>query len=157
MAKEQILQGAFYQGLLDYTGAVSDAAVGAKTLKLNMDMLYSNTEALRLSVGELNDAMGRLYGGTRDLVNGTSEFVDQTSVMDMQISDEIDSMTSSITSGDNETVSFVSDKNTNVDAVQFVIKTAVIEKAELLWVMRWRKCPLPSGRNCFVCLGCIDE
>ena len=50
--------------------------------------------------------------------------------MDTQISDEIDSMTSSITGGDGETASFVSDKNTNVDSVQFVIKTAAIEKAE---------------------------
>ena len=39
-------------------------------------------------------------------------------------------MTSSITGGDAETVSFVSDKNTNVDSVQFIIKTAAIEKTE---------------------------
>ena len=30
--------GAFYQGLLDYTGAVSSATAGMRTLKLNMDM-----------------------------------------------------------------------------------------------------------------------
>lgn len=70
--------GAFYQGLLDYTGAVSDAAAGAKNLKLNMDALYSNTGALKLSVGELNDAVNKLYGGTKDLASGTSEFVDKT-------------------------------------------------------------------------------
>ena len=34
------------------------------------------------------------------------------------------------TGGDGDAVSFVSDKNTNVDSVQFVIKTAAIEKAE---------------------------
>ena len=123
--------GAFYQGLLDYTEAVSNAAAGAKNLKLNMDTLYSNTGTLRLSVGELNDAVGKLYGGTKDLTNGTSEFVDKTSDMDTQISDEIDSMTSSITGSNAEVVSFVSDKNTDVDSVQFVIKTAAIEKAEV--------------------------
>ena len=122
--------GAFYQGLLDYTGAVSDAAAGAKNLKFNMDTLYSNTGTLRLSVGELNDAVIKLYGGTKDLTNGTSEFVDKTSDMDTQISDEINSMTSSITGSGAETVSFVSDKNTDVDSVQFVIKTAAIEKSE---------------------------
>ena len=121
---------AFYRGLLDYTDAVSDAAVGAESLKLNMDTLYNNTGTLRLSVGELNDAVGKLYGGTKDLACGTSEFVDQTSDMDTQIGDEIDSITSSITGGDGETVSFVSDSNTNVDSVQFVIKTAAIEEAE---------------------------
>lgn len=122
--------GVFYQGLLDYTTAVSDAAVGAKTLKLNMDTLYSNTGTLKLSVGELNDAVSELYSGTGTLADGTSEFVDKTSGMDTQISDEIDAMTSSITGSNSETTSFVSDKNTNVDSVQFVIKTAAIETAE---------------------------
>ena len=122
--------GAFYQGLLDYTGAVSDAAVGANTLKLNLDTLYSNTGTLKVSVGELNSAVRKLYDGTEELANGTSEFVDKTSDMDTQISDEIDSMTSSITGGDGDAVSFVSSKNTNVDSVQFVIKTAAVEKPE---------------------------
>lgn len=122
--------GVFYQGLLDYTGAVSDAAAGAKNLKLNMDTLYSNTGTLKLSVGELNDAVNELYSGTKDLASGTSEFADETSDMDTQISDEIDSMASSITGSNTEVVSFVSDKNTGVDSVQFVIKTAAIEKSE---------------------------
>lgn len=122
--------GAFYQGLLDYTGAVSNAAAGAKTLKLNMDTLYSNTGTPVLSVGELNDAVGRLYGGTKDLASGTSEFKGKTSNMNTQIKDEIDSMISSVTGGDGKTVSFVSDMNTNVDSVQFVIKTAAIEKTK---------------------------
>ena len=122
--------GAFYRGLLDYTGAVSDAAAGAESLKLNMDMLYGNTGTLEISVGELNDAVGELFDGTKELANGTSEFADKTSDMDTQISDEIDSLTSSVTGSDAETVSFVSEKNSNVDSVQFVIKTAAIEKAE---------------------------
>ena len=122
--------GAFYQGLLDYTEAVSTAAAGAKNLKLNMDTLYSNTGTLKLSVGELNDAANELYGGTKDLASGTSEFVDKTWDMDTQISDEIDSMTSSITGSNTEVVSFVSDKNTDVDSVQFVIKTGAIENSE---------------------------
>ena len=122
--------GVFYQGLLDYTGAVSDATAGAKNLKLNMDTLYSNTGTLKLSVGELNDAVNELYSGTKDLASGTSEFADETSDMDTQISDEIDSMASSISGSNTEVVSFVSDKNTGVDSVQFVIKTAAIEKSE---------------------------
>ena len=122
--------GVFYQGLLDYTGAVSDAAAGAKNLKLNMDTLYRNTGTLKFSVGELNDAVNELYSGTKDLASGTSEFADETSDMDTQISDEIDSMASSITGSNTEVVSFVSDKNTGVDSVQFVIKTAAIEKSE---------------------------
>lgn len=122
--------GVFYQGILEYTGAVSDAAAGAKTLKLNMDTFYSN-ETLQVSVGNLNDAVHKLYGGMKDLADGTSEFVEKTSDMDTQISDEIDSMTSSISGSDTEVVSFVSYQNTNVDSVQFVIKTEAIEKTEI--------------------------
>lgn len=123
--------GVFYQGLLDYTGAVSSAAAGAKTLKLNMDTLYSNTGTLQVSVGELNDAMHTLYDGTQELADGTSEFVDETADMDTQVSDKIDSMTSSLTGDDSETESFISEKNTNVDSVQFVIKGTAVEKTEI--------------------------
>ena len=122
--------GVFYQGLIAYTDAVSSAAAGAKSLKLNMDTLYSSTGKLKLSVGELSDAVGELYDGTGELTDGTTEFVDKTSGMDTQISDEIDSMTASFSGGDGDAASFVSEKNTNVNAVQFVIKTAAIEKAE---------------------------
>ncbi len=123
--------GVFYQGLVDYTGAVSDAAAGAKELKLNMDTLYDNTGTLETSVGELNDAVRELYSGTKQLSDGTSEFKDKTSDMDIQISDEIDSITASISGSDSKVVSFVSDKNTNVDSVQFVIKTDSIEVPEV--------------------------
>lgn len=121
--KAQILNAA--------VATVSAAAAGAGSLKLNMDTLYSSTGKLKLSVGELRDAVGELYDGTGEITNGTSELVDQTSDMDPQISDEIDSMTNSFSGGDGDTISFVSEKNTHVNAVQFVIKTAAIEKAEV--------------------------
>ena len=122
--------GEFYKGLLDYTGAVSSAAQGAKELKLNMDALYTNTGKLKISVGEMADAVGELYGGTKELANGTAEFSNKTSNIDEQISDEIDNVISSVTGNNAETVSFISEKNTNVGSVQFVIKTAAVEKAE---------------------------
>ena len=122
--------GTFYQGILDYTSAVTDAASGAETLKTNMDTLSSSTETLADSTGELKDAASQLYDGTSELADGTSELADETSDLDTQISDEIDSMTSSITGGDSETVSFISEKNTNVSSVQFIIKTEAIEKEQ---------------------------
>ena len=39
-------------------------------------------------------------------------------------------MLSDLTGGDNETESFVSEKNGTIDSVQFVIKTDAIEKEE---------------------------
>ena len=99
--------GAFYQGLVSYTDAVSSAASGAAQIKLNMD---------------------KLYAGTTQLANGTAEFADKTSGIDTQISDEVNDMVSSISRSDAKVVSFVSEKNTDVTSVQFVIKTAAIEK-----------------------------
>ena len=101
--------GVFYQGLVSYTDAVSSAATGAAEIKLNMD---------------------KLYAGSTQLADGTSEFADKTSGIDTQINDEVNDMVSSVSRSDAKVVSFVSDKNTDVTSVQFVIKTAAIEKAE---------------------------
>lgn len=120
----------FYEGLKDYTSAVSSAASGANTLKLNMDTLYANVGTLKTSVGDLNDGVKELFDGTTELKNGTGEFVTETDGIETEVSSEIDSMISSATGSDVEITSFVSDKNTNVKSVQFVIQTEAIEIAE---------------------------
>ncbi len=99
--------GVFYSGLVSYTEAVSSAASGASEIKVNTD---------------------KLYDGTTELAKGTKEFVNKTSGIDTEISDEVNDMVSSISKSDEQVVSFVSDKNTNVTSVQFVIKTSAIEK-----------------------------
>jgi len=120
----------FYDGLKQYTSAVSSAANGANTLKLNMDTLYANVGTLKTSVGELNDGVKELFDGTTELKNGTGEFVSETDGIETEVSDEIDSMISSATGSDVEITSFVSEKNTNIKSVQFVIQTEAIEIAE---------------------------
>ncbi len=99
--------GVFYNGLVSYTEAVSSAASGASEIKVNTD---------------------KLYDGTTELAKGTKEFANKTSGIDTEISDEVNDMVSSISKSDAQVVSFVSDKNTNVTSVQFVIKTSAIEK-----------------------------
>lgn len=120
----------FYEGLKSYTSAVSDAASGANTLKINMDTLYTNVGTLKTSVAELNDGVRVLFDGTTELKDGTGEFVKETDGIETEVSGEIDSMISEATGSDLDIVSFVSEKNTNVDAVQFVIQTEAIEIAE---------------------------
>ena len=147
----------FYQGLQDYTSVVSQTATGAASLQNGLSTLYQNTAALQSAVGELNTATGSLSSGAATLNNGTKElyrgagdlkegasslndgaaklqdgtgeFADKTEDMDSQVNDEIDSLLSSV-SGSGEVVSFVSEKNTNVKAVQFVIKTDGIQIEE---------------------------
>ncbi|BFL47657.1 hypothetical protein [Lactonifactor longoviformis] len=119
--------GAFYNGLADYTNAVSSAANGASALTDGLHTLYSNTDTLKKAVGDLHIAVGTLKDGTGELKNGTGEFVSETDGMDTRLSDEIQTITSSATGKDVETVSFVSEQNTNINSVQFVIQTESIE------------------------------
>ena len=122
----------FYEGLKSYTSAVSDTASGANTLKINMDTLYANVGTLKTSVGELNDGVKSLFDGTTELKNGTGEFVKETAGIETEVSGKIDSMITEATGSDVEVTSFVSEKNTNVDSVQFVIQTEAIEVAEVV-------------------------
>lgn len=119
--------GAFYNGLVAYTNGVSSAAGGAARLASGCNTLYSNTEAFRSAVGDMHIAVGTLKKGTGELKDGTQKFADKTGDMDAEVSKEIDAMTSSLTGSDVETKSFVSDKNTNIKSVQFVIQTEAIE------------------------------
>lgn len=122
--------GAFYKGVVDYTSGVSSVANGANQLAGGLSTLYTNTDTLKNGVGELHSAVGSLKDGTRELKDGTGEFVGETSDMDTQITDEIDSMKTSITGEKVETVSFVSEQNTNVKAVQFVMQSEGIQVPE---------------------------
>ena len=119
----------FYNGLVEYTTAVSEAAKGANTLKINMETLYTNVGTMNTAVGELNSAVETLLNGTTELKDGTSQFVEEMGGSEAKISDLIDSIVSSFAGSDVELGSFVSSKNTNVEAVQFVIKTDAITVA----------------------------
>lgn len=117
----------FYEGLKNYTSAVSNSASGANTLKINMDTLYTNVGTLKTSVVELNDGVRALFHGTTELKDGTEEFMKETDGIETEVGGEIDTMITESTGNDLEIASFVSEKNTNVDAVQFVIQTEAIE------------------------------
>ena len=54
-----------------------------------------------------------------------------TSGMDIEIYKKVDEILAGISGNYDKTVSFVSDKNTNVSAVQFVLKTDAIDISEV--------------------------
>ena len=119
----------FYDGVTAYTNGVDSAASGAAALRDGVDTLHRSTAALKDAVGQLNGKTGELADGARTLHNGTETFAEQTSGINGMVDDQIQNIMGSLTGGD-EIHSFVSEKNTNVDSLQFVIKTAAIEKAE---------------------------
>lgn len=75
-------------------------------------------------------AVGSAASGATELKNGTGEFVKETSGMDNMVSEKVNEMLTTATGSDVEITSFVSEKNKNVDSVQFVIQTEGIEKEE---------------------------
>lgn len=92
--------------------------------------LKDGTGELDEGVQELLSAIITLYDGTEEMKDGTGELRDETKDMDQEIQDEIDELLETITGDDGEVVSYVSDQNTNVTSVQFVIQTEAIEMEE---------------------------
>jgi len=93
-----------------------------------MQTLYDNVGALKTAVGTLNSGAKELYDGTTQLKEGAEEFLKQTGGLDSMVDGEIGSLIVSATGGNVKLTSFVSQENTNINAVQFVIKTDAIEK-----------------------------
>lgn len=128
----------FDTGLNSYTNGVATVVSGYNQMINGISSLASGSKELltgtdKLSSGssELYDGIISLCDGAKELNAGTSELNSETSKMDTEIQDKIDEILSSIEGEETETKSFVSEKNTNVDSVQFVIKTAAIEKEEI--------------------------
>lgn len=104
-------------GIKEYTSAVNKITNGYSKVYEGALDLVSGTHSL--------------YKGTTELTDGTGEFKGETSDLDSKVDDEVDSMIDNFADGDFEVESFVSDKNTDVDSVQFVIKTEAIKKEEV--------------------------
>ena len=104
-------------------GGASDLAKGSNSLVEGTETFDGGIASLYSGITELSDGAGELYEGTDKIKN-------KTSGMDGKINDKIDDVISSISGSESETCSFVSDKNTDVTSVQFVIKTDKIEVRE---------------------------
>lgn len=125
-------------GITEYTDGVASIVAnynklvdGVSTLASGSKKLLEGTGTLKQGTSGLYDGIVSLGDGAKELNDGTSEFYEKTSDMDTQVEDSIDEMTASISDDSTEVISFASDKNTNIASVQFVIKTASIEKPEV--------------------------
>ena len=119
--------------LKEMTLNMSELANGINELVTGYEQLDSGiteyTDAVASIVSgynELTDGVNSLASGSRELSDGTAELYDRTSTMDTDVQDEIDSVKSTLTGDNEEIISFVSDKNTNVKSVQFVIRTSAV-------------------------------
>lgn len=119
-----------YDGILELKDGTTELLDGMAELRDGTTELYDGTVELKDGVIELldgaielYDGTVELYDGTVELKDGTFEFRDKTSNIDTELKDKITKAIEDILGGDFDKVSFVSDKNTNIESVQFVIKT----------------------------------
>ena len=122
--------GKLDKGVNEYTEGVAKVIAGYSQIVTGTSDLLSGSWELRDGTAELVNSIAELYDGTSQLKDGTGEMRDETDGMDTQITDKIDEMVNGITGGNYELVSFVSEKNTNVKAVQFVIQTESVQIKE---------------------------
>jgi len=108
----------FDAGLGEYVGGVKSLAEGYGEINEGLKSLASG-------IGELDT-------GATFLNEGTSKLNDAVADLPKRIEFEIDEIISQYDKSDFTPVSFVSEKNTNVTAVQFVMKTDPIEVIEIL-------------------------
>ena len=103
----------FRQYFAMLVAGTGEVAGGAYELSEGVDTLY--------------DGVLELKDGVKELADGTLELRDSSSDIDSQVDDKVDEVLDEYRSKDFDAVSFVSSKNTNVAAVQFVIKTGDIK------------------------------
>ncbi len=101
--------------------------VKLKELAAGTGELAAGADALACGTEDLYDGVLKLKDGITELSDGTLQLRDQSSDIDTQVDDKVDEMLDEYRSKEFTPVSFVSPKNTNVAAVQFVIKTADIK------------------------------
>lgn len=104
---------------------------GAGQLADNTLTLQNGSKSLAEGAAALKDGTKEMKEGTKELSDGTDEFQSETADLDTKISDKISDTIDDMIGKDVETVSFVSEKNTNIESVLFVIKTPAIQKEEV--------------------------
>lgn len=78
-------------------------------------------------MSDLSDGLGDLSSGARELSGGVGQLNDALIDLPRLMEAEIEKLMNQYDKSDFIPVSFVSDKNTNVTAVQFAFKTAPIK------------------------------
>jgi putative membrane protein len=128
----------FTQGLKNYTDGVlqlsnasSDLAIGISEFKASSSIIAESANELYNAATEINTAIRKLKDGLVSYKTGMNELRKGTAGMSSEIDSKINEILADISGGDGKVISFVSDKNTNVSSIQFVLKTDPIERPEI--------------------------
>ncbi len=124
----------FTQGLQAYLDGVTQLATGAQGVSDGLaqvnaanQVLAQTANQLYLSAQQLSGALTQLRQGLATYKKGTAEFEGETADLDDRIAAEIDTLINQVSGNGDPVMSFVSEKNTGITAVQFVLRTTAIE------------------------------
>lgn len=120
----------FTQGLTGYTAAVAQLSDGAASLSTGLGQVESTLAAMPDATATLTASGTQLQTGASDLSTGLASYQEGTAELRSQTEGLADSVTDQVASalgglsGNGDAVkSFVSENNTRVTAVQFVLRT----------------------------------
>ncbi len=111
-------------------GKIKEMMAGLPLLLQGSSQLAAGADQLANGTDDLYDGVLKLKDGIAELSDGTMQLRDQSSDIDTQVDDKVDEMLDEYRSQEFTPISFVSPKNTNIAAVQFVIKTGDIKIPE---------------------------
>ncbi|GAB1475431.1 hypothetical protein MASR2M70_02630 [Bacillota bacterium] len=124
--------------LLDGSIELNDGAI-----ELNDGVIKLKDGVIELLDGavELHDGTVELHDGTVTMAKGTFEFRDKTAGVEKNLKDTIKDKIDEMLGKNIKLISFVSEKNTNIEAVQFIMQTEGIKLAEIVEIQGEEKEP----------------
>jgi putative membrane protein len=121
--------------LKDGTAKLLDGAIELKdgTVELNDGVIELRDGVIELFDGavELHDGAVEFYDGSVTMAKGTMEFKDKTKNMEKELKDTIKEKIDSMLGRNFKPISFVSEKNTEILSVQFIMQTESIQLPEV--------------------------
>ena len=103
---------------------------GLTQLQEGVNVLSSGASVFETGISSLAEGAQALDEGAGEMKEGTGEFKTETADIDTEIENKVEKMVQEFSGEDYVPVSFVSEKNTNVEAVQFAFQTDPIQIEE---------------------------
>lgn len=113
----------FSSGLKAYTEGVAELSRNSSKVTEGYLALMNGAQSMYTGISEFSKGTGQFAGGIRQLRDGTASIDDEIEAAVAELMD-------SFTGGEFEPVSFISPKNKDVSAVQFILLTEGIDEPE---------------------------
>ena len=118
---------ALLSGINEIEGGASSLKSGSSALVSGINEIEGGASSLKNGSSTLVSGIDSIGEGVSALSKGTNELNSKTSNLPDEIDDKIDEMVSKYSNSDFNPVSFASEENTNVESVQFAIRTDAIK------------------------------